>query len=311
MTWPIPKDQMVETPGLYHFNPWRDRPKIEWPDGKRLAFWVAPNVEFYEIDPPKNPARHSWFRPNPDVLHYGIRDYGNRVGFWRMAEMFDTLGVRASVSLNVAILDHFPEIGKAMADRGWELFSHGVYNTRYQYGMSPEQEAEFIRDVAASIDRASGQKLSGWLSPALTNTPDTLNILADEGILYTLDLLHDDQPQPVSVKRGKLVSLPYSLQVNDWTAMHTGGGSPRDYARLIKLQFDRLYQEGEESGTVMCLPLHPWMIGYPHRYEALAEAIEYVLSHEGVWHATAREIAGHYMDHYHDDDLKRLAGEAS
>jgi allantoinase len=311
MTWPVPENERRSEPGLYWFNAWRDRPKIEWPGGKRLAFWVAPNVEFYEMNPPRGPARASWFRPEPDILHYSIREYGNRVGFWRMAEMFDELGVTASISLNVAVLDHYPEIGRAMADRGWELFSHGVYNTRYQYGMTPEQEGELIRDVAASIHKHSGQKLSGWLSPALTNTPETMNVLAEEGVAYTLDLFHDDQPQPVRVREGKLISLPYSLQVNDWTGLNTGAGTPRDYCRMIKDQFDRLYAEGETHGTVMCLPLHPWMIGYPHRYEPLAEAIDYILRHEGVWHATGREIAQHYMDHYHDADVARLSEGAA
>jgi len=308
MTYPVPADQQQPVPELYAWNPWRNRPRIVWPEGKRLAFWVAPNVEYYELAPPRGPARASWFRPEPDVLHYGIRDFGNRVGFWRMAEMFDELGVRASISLNVAVLDHFPEIGRAMADRGWELFSHGVYNTRYQYGMTPEQERAFIRDVRDSIHRVSGQTLAGWLSPALTNTPETLNMLAEEGVMYTLDLFHDDQPQPVRVRNGKLASLPYSLQVNDWTGLHTGAGTPREYARMIRDQFDRLYTEGESFGTVMALPLHPWMIGYPHRWQPLADAIEYILGHEGVWHATGREIATHYMSQYHDRDAARQFG---
>lgn len=306
MTYPVPTDQQRAEPGLYRFNPWRNRPRIEWPGGKSVAFWVAPNVEFYELAPPRGPARASWFRPEPDVLHYGIRDYGNRVGFWRMAEMFDQLGVTPSISLNVAVLDHFPEIGRAMADRGWELFSHGVYNTRYQYGMSQDQERALIRDVRETIHRHSGQELSGWLSPALTNTPETMNMLAEEGVLYTLDLFHDDQPQPVFVRTGRLVSLPYSLQVNDWTGLHTGMASPRNYARMIREQFLRLRQEGEEIGTVMCLPLHPWMIGYPHRYEPLAEVIRFILGHDDVWHATGREIAAHYAAHYHDRDVARL-----
>lgn len=308
MSYPVPPDQQRSEPGLYGWNPWRNRPKIIWPGGKRLAFWVAPNVEFYELAPPRGPARASWFRPEPDVLHYGIRDYGNRVGFWRMAEMFDELGVTASISLNAALLDHFPEIGRAMADRGWELFSHGVYNTRYQYGMSPDQERALIRDVRETIHRHTGQELSGWLSPALTNTPETLNVLAEEGVTYTLDLFHDDQPQPVRVRSGRLMSLPYSLQVNDWTGLHTGSAGPRDYARMIRAQFDRLYAEGESFGTVMALPLHPWMIGYPHRWQPLADAIAYILGHDGVWHATGREIAAHYMAHHHDADAARLFG---
>lgn len=306
MVWPVPEDERRPDPEAYYFNPYKNRPPIDWPDGARVAFWVAPNVEFYELKPARSVARASWFRPEPDVLHYGIRDYGNRVGFWRMAEMFDALGIRASVSLNAALLDHYPEIGRAMSDRGWELFSHGVYNTRYHYGMTPDQERELVRDVRDTIKRHSGQDLSGWLSPALTNTPETFHVLADEGLLYTLDLLHDDQPQPVRVNKGRLVSLPYSLQVNDWTALHTGAGTPRQYCAMIKDQFDQLYKEGEKSGTVMCLPLHPWMIGYPHRYQPLAEAIDYIMSHDKVWHATAREIAGHYLQNYHDRDLARL-----
>ncbi len=306
MPYPVPEAEQEDDPQLYYFNPYRNRPPLRWPDGKRLAFWVAPNVEFYELAPPRGPARGSWFRPEPDVLHYGIRDFGNRVGFWRMAEMFDELGVKASISLNVAVLDHFPEIGKAMTDRGWELFSHGVYNTRYHYGMTSEQERALVRDVRESIRRHSGQQLSGWLSPALSNTPETMNVLAQEGVLYTLDLFHDDQPQPVRVRSGRLASLPYSLQVNDWTVLNVDAVPPRDYARLIKEQFLRLYGEGEKSGTVMCLPLHPWMIGYPHRYGPLADAIAFILSHDGVWHATGREIASYYLEHYHDRDLAML-----
>lgn len=310
LPWPIPPELRAEDPDLYYFNPYLDRPKIEWPDRARVAFWVAPNVEFYELHPPRGPARSSWFRPEPDVLHYGIRDYGNRVGFWRMADLLDELGITASISLNVAVLDHFPEIGKAMTDRGWELFSHGVYNTRYQYAMSEEQERGFIRHVAETIHRHSGQTLAGWLSPALTNTPRTMDLLAEEGIRYTLDLFHDDQPQPVKVRSGRLVSLPYSLETNDWTALHTTGGTPRQYAETIKAQFDQLYAEGAESGTVMCVPLHPWMIGYPHRIRPLAEALDYCMQHDGVWHATGREIAGWYLDHYHDAELSRLRGLA-
>jgi peptidoglycan/xylan/chitin deacetylase (PgdA/CDA1 family) len=299
-----PTDELREDPGLYYPWPYLNRPKIEWPGGARLAFWVAPNVEFYEIDPPQGPIQPStlWRKP-PDVLNYALRDYGNRAGFWRMLALFDELGVRASVSLSVAMCDHYPEIVEEMVARDWELFSHGVYNSRYLYGMSEEQELAVIEDVRRTIHRASGQTLDGWLSPALTNTPRTIELLARCGLKYTLDLFHDDQPTPVKVSSGRLISLPYSLEVNDWTGLHTSRGTPAEYAERIRDQFDRLYAEGDESGTVMCLPLHPFLIGVPHRVDHLAGAIDYILGHEGVWHATGREIAAWYLDHYYDAAL--------
>jgi len=297
-------DVVRDDPGLYYDWPWVGRPPIRWPDGARVAFWVAPNVEFYQLDPPAPAVQPSTlWRPSPDLLNYGIRDYGNRAGFWRMLRLFDELGVRASVSLNAAVCDHLPEVTRAMVDRGWELFSHGIYNSQYLYGLSEAEELAVIEDVRSTIHRVSGQTLDGWLSPALTNTPRTIELLARCGIRYTLDLFHDDQPQPVRVRHGRLISLPYSLEVNDWTGLHTTRGTPRQYAEAIKAQFDRLYQEGAESGTVMCLPLHPFLIGVPHRVRALADAIEYILGHPGVWHATGREIAAWYLEHHYDEAL--------
>ena len=195
----------------------------------------------------------------PDVLHYAWRDYGNRVGIWRMMAAMDRYGVRGSISLNVAVCDHFPDIAAACRERGWEFFSHGVYNTRYTYNMSEDQERAFIEDVKASIRKWSGQELAGWLAPALTLTERTMDLLAEAGIIYTLDLFHDDQPLPVNVRNGRLISVPYSLEINDFTTLFQGNCTPRDYTDAIKAQFDRLYMEGADNGQVMCLPLHPFL----------------------------------------------------
>ena len=294
-------------PGLYDYMPLDDRPIITWPGGARVAFWVAPNIEFYELKPPPTPARSAWVRPLPDVLGYSLRDYGNRAAIWRMFDVLDDFDVRASISLNVAVCDHFPDIAMAMADRGWEFFSHGIYNTRYLYHMDETQERAAIRDVKKTIRKYSGQKLDGWLSPALSNTERTMDLLAEEGITYTLDLLHDDQPTPVKVKSGRLVSVPYSLEVNDWIALHIAQATPREYVETCKLQFDRLYAEGAANGQVMCLPLHPFLVGMPHRVAALAEVLDHILSHQGVWMATGREIAAWYLEHHYDNAIAHTA----
>jgi allantoinase len=287
-------------PGLYDYLPYAGRPKIRWPGDARVAFWVAPNIEFYELDPPRNPARGAWTRPVPDVLNYSYRDYGNRSGFWRMLDTMKRCNMRGSVSLNVAVCKHHPEVIKACADNGWEFYSHGTYNTRYVLGMNEAQERALIQDSIDTIREHTGQKLDGWLSPALSYTENTLDLVAEMGITYVCDLFHDDQPVPVKVKHGRLISVPYSLEMNDVIVYNVNLVSPRRYADILKRQFDRLYAEGEASGTVMCIPLHPYLVGQPHRLAAFEEALSYITSHDKVWLATGREIAQHYNEHYYD-----------
>ena len=199
---------MLAEPGHYDYAPYTGRPKIVWPNGARIAVWLAPNIEHYELEPPNNPRKVPWPRPVPDILNYSHRDYGNRTGFWRMADVMARHGVRGSVSLNVAVCDHFPEIIERCCELGWELFSHGTYNTRYFYDLSEDQQRTVIADSRETILKYSGQSLDGWLTPAITNDETTQHVLAEEGIKYTLDMVHDDQPMPVKVRNGQLISVP-------------------------------------------------------------------------------------------------------
>lgn len=293
-------DPRKTDPGLYDFWPYRNRPKIEWPGGKKLAFWVAPNLEYYELDPPANPHRKSWPKPSPDVVPYAHRDYANRVGHWRMMEVMDKYDVPGSVSLSVALCQHIPEVVQSGVERGWEFFSHGIYNTRYSYGMDEQQERAIIEDSIRTVEAATGQRIAGWLAPALTHTERTMDLLAEYGLKYTCDLFQDDQPQPVNVKSGRLISMPYSLEVNDHYGFFIYNMSPRDYAEALKRQFDRLLAEGEVSGTVMCIPLHSYLIGQPHRIKPFEDVLAYITGHEDVWVTTASQIADHYYDQYYD-----------
>lgn len=299
---------------LYDYWPYEGRPKIEWPNGAKVAFWVAPNIEFYEADPPINPKRKAWPRPHPDVLLASNRDYGNRAGHWRMMEVMDKYNVRGSISLSIGLIEHHPELIEETKARNWEFFSHGIYNTRYSYEMDEAQERAIMEDSLESVMKATGQKLAGYLAPALTHTERTMDLLAEYGFLYTCDLFQDDQPQPVNVKSGRLISMPYSLEINDIIVYNSYLGTPRRYAQMIKDQFDQLLEEGKDSGTVMCIPLHAYAVGQPHRIAGFEEALEYITGHspEDVWVTTAREIAEYYYEHYYDaclaDIEKRKGG---
>ena len=292
---------MLEDPGLYSYWAYENRPKIIWPDGAKVAFWVAPNIEFYELNPPSNPHRKPWPQPSPAVPGYSIRDYGNRVGHIRQMQLLDKYRIRGSISLSTALCEHHPEIIEMCMERNWEFFSHGIYNTRYTYGMSESQEKRMIEDAMATIKKHTDQECAGYLAPALSHSEVTMDLFAEAGGLYTCDLFHDDQPTPIKVRGGqKFVSLPYSLEMNDTIVYLVNKVSPRRYGEILKAHFDRLYQEGEESGTVMCIPTHNYQVSCPHRLKAFEEALEYITGHSDVWLATGKEIVDYYIEHYYD-----------
>jgi allantoinase len=303
---------MKEDPGYYDYWPYQNRPKIRWPNGARVAFWVAPNIEFYELNPPRNPQRAAWPQPAPAVPGYSIRDYGNRVGHVRQMELLDKYGIRGSISLSAALCDHHPEIVEMCRERDWEFFSHGIYNTRYTYGMSEAQEREMILNAMETIERHAGKKPAGYLAPALSHSEVTVDLFAELGGIYSCDLFHDDQPTPVKTRGGqRFVSVPYSLEMNDTIAFAVNKMEPRRYGSMLRDCFDRLYEEGAESGTVMCIPTHNYQISTPHRIKAFEEALEYITGHSDVWVTTGREIAEFYLDHHYDAALDDIASKAS
>lgn len=282
------------------------RPVIRWPNNARIAFWVAPNIEFYELYPPTNPVRPSWPRPAPDILNYSWRDYGNRVGVWRCLEVFDRHQTAGSVSLNAAMCEHLPEVVKAFSDRGWELFYHGLYNTRYAFGRSPEEEREDIGSACRMIEKFSGKPVRGFLAPALTYTEASMRVAREAGIDYVFDLFREDEPFPLNPAIGRMLSVPYQVELNDFHHLVLGGLSPRRYFEQFKAHFDRLYEEGQASGKVVGLPLHPYVIGSPHYIGALNDMLDYVRQHEHVWHTTAGEIADWYFGNAYDEAIANI-----
>jgi peptidoglycan/xylan/chitin deacetylase (PgdA/CDA1 family) len=244
--------------------------------------------------------------PHPDVQQYAYRDYGNRVGFWRMVEVLDEYHIKCCVSLNMAVLEHYPEIAEAMVKRDWDFMSHGIYNTIYLYTYSEEQERAFYQDCIDTLKRHTGKQLKGMLGPAITGTERTPDLMAEAGLIYHTDWMHDDQPVPIRVHSGKLISVPYSIELNDVPVFrnHFEG---EYFVRICKAQFDQLYKEGAENGRVMCIALHPYLIGQPHRIKYLDAILSYIMAHDGVWQTTADEIAEYYIARYYDQAVAHTA----
>lgn len=279
----------------YPYSAIVDRPPVELPGGAKVAAWFIANVEHYEYLPRANPFRDPWSsRPHPDVVNYARRDYGNRVGLWRMLDLFDRYGVHPTVSLNAAVLDHFPEVAAALAERRWDIMGHGVYNTRYAAGLDEDSERAMIADAVGTVRDRLDQTMTGWLGPSLTTTANTPDLVAEAGMTYLADFLHDDEPCPLTVRSGSLMSMPYSLGINDSPVIGRVQHSAETFARLVTDQLDTLVDEGAKRAKVLAVCLHPYAMSAPSRQRYLERVVRYVTGHPDVWVADGAQLAGVY-----------------
>ena len=281
--------------GPFPYIPITQRPKITWPNGARLAVWVIPNIEFFSLKDGLSGHPFEGKGPAPSVRAWSQRDYGNRVAIWRIMKMLERYGIRASAAVNSDICDHHPQIIAEAVRLGWELLGHNRTNTQRLNAVPPEEERGVIRHVLDRIGRESGTRPVGWLGAALAETWNTLEHLIDEKCLYVADWVNDDQPYLMTVNGKTIVSVPYSYEVNDSPHIYYRFGSGEEFEQMTRRQFDVLYREGEESGRVMAICLHPFMMGVPHRIDSLDRAFKYISGHDKVWFATGSEIARHYL----------------
>ncbi len=277
--------------GPFPYVPINRRPKLSWPGGARLAVWVIPNIEIFPLNEPVPTGTGM----APDLINWAPRDYGARVGVFRIMEVLERHGVRGTVALNSEVCDDYPEIVEDAKALGWEFMGHNESNSRYLHLMEPEAERETVRRVFDRIEAATGARPRGWLSSGLQESWHTLDYLIDNGADYVADWINDDQPYRMDVDGRPICSIPYSGEINDLPAMIRMGRTAEEFETMIKRQFDVLYREGAESGRVMAICLHPFVIGMPHRIGALDGGLEYICAHEGVWLATGSEIVDHYL----------------
>jgi len=289
------------------YDPIIGRPPIRWPNGARLAFWLCVGVLDYEFVPPRDPWLDPWARtPPPDVLGYCRQEFGNRVGFWRVLDVVDKVAVPTTAVVNVTALELYPDIARAIADRRWDILGHGMSNTRFLYDYEETRERLYYREMLERVRAVTGLTMKGMGGPGpQVGTENTPDLLAEEGFLYHSDWFMDDQPFPLRVRAGKLIAMPYSVEMNDVSVL--GSAEADQFFDAARRQFDRLYREGEESGRVMCLSLHPPLIGQSHRIRYLERFLDYARSVPGVWWTTGAEIAEFYMANYHDAEMRRLA----
>jgi peptidoglycan/xylan/chitin deacetylase (PgdA/CDA1 family) len=272
-----------------------DRPPLPLPDGGRIAVWTIINVEHWSIDHPMPrtvlpPPRGQNLQP--DLANWAWHEYGMRVGFWRLIEAVKAAGIRATLATNGAVCTTYPRVVEAAMEEGWEIMGHG-FRQGPMHALEDQRQA--IRDTIEAIRTATGKPPRGWESPGLTETFETADLLAEEGIEYVADWVLDDQPVRIATSTGSLISVPYTVELNDIPITALQQHRSDEILRRGIDHFDRLYEEGTEHTRVMAISLHPFLTGAPHRIKYLEQLYDYIGSKPGVCMMKGEEILDWYL----------------
>ncbi len=271
-----------------------DRPPLRLPGGARVAVWVAVNIEEWDFNAPM--ARAAIPAPQgvsviPDVPNYSWYEYGMRVGFWRFKEVLDRHGVKATVSLNSNVCATTPRIVEACLEGDWELMGHGV--VQRVLPKEPDERA-VIRRTIDQIEAFSGRKVRGWMGPGLHETYETPDVLAEEGIEYCADWVNDVQPYPMRVSGGTLISIPYTIELNDIPVHVVQNHRSDELYRRAMDEFATLHREGETGARIMCVSVHPYITGAAHRIGYFDRIFAELKQRDGVIFMRAAEILDWY-----------------
>ena len=282
------QEEITVENALYDYMPFNARPKLVFPDGARLAFYVGLNIEHFRVDIPEMNSPYV-----PDPMSYGVRDYGTRVGIWRLMDLFDEVGIRATGIINSDVCIRYPQIIEAGVERDWAWIAHGQTNSIRQSGMDLAEETAFLADMMSTLDTSLPSRPSGWLGPGLSETFETPRLLKEYGFTYLLDWCCDDQPFALNVPG--MISVPYSIEVNDISLLKRGTHLGADYERIVMDQFEGLLDDSARTGMVMALPIHTFIVGQPNRFKYLARVLRKICATGGVWVCTSDDIANHYL----------------
>ena len=294
----------------YDYVPIIDREPFKLPDGARVAVMPYINIEHFPADIPGTALIPGTQGFSPDPLNYGWRDYGNRVGLWRMMELMDKVGMRGTVCLNSEIIREYPRIIEEGMARDWAFIGHGINNAPANFignapdgqgGHNPldeEKERSIISTVCKTMEEALGRKTKGWLSPFLTHTDNTPKILEENGVEYLCDFTADDHPFRFNTPKDNLIAVPYTVELNDIPAFLNLGVSSEAFGDMIVDQFDVLYEEGATNARCMPICLHTFHVGQPNKFKHLKRAFEYIAGHDDVLLTTGDDINDWYREQY-------------
>jgi peptidoglycan/xylan/chitin deacetylase (PgdA/CDA1 family) len=286
---------MLKTHGRYNYSSLPNRAQYEWPNGTKLAVYVAMNIEAFSygegkgaaIAPPEQAMSHSI---------YSWRDYGNRIGFWRLMDMFDDLQIPVQHQINTAIYDECPDIPERIRNRNDEFLGHGYTNSEEQGVLSEQKEKDLIAECTATITKHEGKAPTGWMSPWLSNSETTMDLLQEAGYRYVMDWTMDDQPIWIKTRGGKILSMPYPVEANDNRGIVWYRYTSSEFTDMLIDNFDEMLEQTQSDGHPLVCPisLHPFVVGRPYRIRQLRRALEHILKYKDrIWLTRPWDICQH------------------
>jgi peptidoglycan/xylan/chitin deacetylase (PgdA/CDA1 family) len=260
-----------------------DRPPLRWPGGARVAVWPMLAIEHFVWGEPGTALQPS-LMAHPEVSNWAWRDYGNRVGVWRLFDLFDALDVPLTICLNAEVCEHYPRIIAAIKDHpGWTVLPHGLNNnTAGHRGLGRDAERASIDQTLAILEQSFGRMPKGFMVPNWSMTEHTFDLLLEAGVRYTTDWMNDDQPYWYELATGKLLDVPYNLETNDFTLALTGRLPGPELARAVIDHFDQLWRDGETHGRSMAIGIHSFISGQALRTRYVREYLEHMKATEGA-----------------------------
>ena len=284
----------------YDWSPLSKRGILRWPDGARVALCVIVNLDHPEWQPAEDSFTTPFAgglsaRSSPDYARLGHREYGHRVGIFRVLDILEKHGIKATVAMDAMTAENYPFLVRHCQERGAEIIGHGVALTQMiTSNMSEEAEREYIGQSVSALTRATGTAPTGWLGPEYGESSRTPQLLSQAGINYVCDWVNDEQPYPLKSPHGEIFALPVMVELDDVVALWDRRVTIGRYQQLIEDGFDTLYQDGQKNARLMALNLHPWLIGQPFRIGYLDRALGHIMRRGGVWAAKGSEIVDWY-----------------
>lgn len=271
------------------------RKPIAWPGGRRVALWITVPIEFFPMDA-NSPVRPlgTLDRGYPDFWSYSNRDYGARIGIFRIMRVLDGLGLRATAAVNAAAATHYPRVLDELLQRNWEFMASGIDMGQPHHGkLSVEDERNLILTTHDTLAKITGKKIAGWHSPGHSQSAQTLPLLAERGFEYVADWANDDLPYKMTTPSGHLCAMPLTYEWSDRVLLVHNNLTVEDYESQVMHAFRRLDSEASQygSGRILSLSVSPWVLGYPHRIATLERVVTAIMKAGSVWHATGMEIA--------------------
>lgn len=283
----------------YDYSPIVDRPDWSWPEGKRLAVYIAVNVEHFAFGTGLGHTPVARVDPQPDVRSFAWRDYGLRVGIWRLFDVLDELRLPATHLINSTACERYPQVIRKIKDRNDDFVSHGRTNAERQGTLSEQEEAELIREATEVLEKHMGRHPAGWMGPWRSESVHTSDLLKEAGYSFSMDWPCDDQPIWLKTRSGPLLAVPYPVEINDNPAMVAKAHTAVEFTQMIEDNFEQMLEDSKRSPLVFPISVHTFVVGQPFRIRRLRKAFELISNHpqrDTVWFTTAGEIARHAIE---------------